>query len=408
MAQVNNRKKDAATYSGVEGTYGTGATTARLSIVSDSWEANLDQPPVAVDAESSELYDHQSPIFGLQTGEAKFDLYVRPPETAPMTTGTMTAPAQLSLMHAWLGGLSPAAGGNTGAVLAASAGTATAIEVVSAANLAAGQWILVQTANGLEPGRISTIASTTVNLNPGLSTTPTNNGVVASMANLYPTPGVDSCSSVTLEHTTLLTTNQQRLLGCIGDFEWRFAQNEPLKCGVTARAAKWERGSLSLATSVGSDTAGLPFALVDGAKFLLQGVATATATHVPIEEITMKMATGLAHTPDIGGAVNGTAGITRVGERMAAEWVVTMRTDEAQMTAWAAQTYLQAVLMVPRGTGVTRQYALWSLPRATIEGKPKRVYSGDGRERYAITLRSQIDTSLSTALLKAPWIHAVG
>jgi hypothetical protein len=282
------------------------------------------------------------------------------------------------------------------------------VNFTSASNFAAGQWCCIETANGLEPARIESFATAAATLNPCLSTTPSTAGVVANLVNLYPTPGVDSCGSVTLEHTKQsVVTNQIRLLGCIGDLEWVIAQNDALKCTVSARAASWERGSLSLAVTAGSDTGGTPIALADGAKFLLQAVATATPTHVPFEEISIKTSLGLDHIPDMGGAIQGTAGIMRVGERMFCEWTVTLRTDEAQMTAWAAQTALQAALMVSRGTGTSKQWVVWHMPKCIIEGKPKRSYSSDGRERYVLTLRSQIDTSLSTAILKAPFIHAV-
>lgn len=408
MAQVNNRKNDAATYGGAEGTYGTGATTARLSPVGGSFEAELTQEPIAVDAESAEFYDHQSPLFGLKRATAKLSLYVRPTETAPLSTGTVTYSEQVKLLKAWFGGGAPATGASVGTTTTGSPGTASVVNFTSASNFAAGQWCCVETANGLEPGYIESIATNAVTLNPCLSTTPSTAGVVANLVNLYPTTGVDSCSSYTLEHTKAgLTTNQVRLLGCIGDFEWVITQNDTLKCNVSVRAASWERGSLSLATTVGADTGGTPIALTDGAKFLLQAVATATPTHVPFEEISIKTMLGLTHIPDLGGAIQGTAGIARTGERMFCEWTVTLRADEAQMTAWAAQTYLQAALMVPRGTGTSKAWAVWHMKRCTIEGKPKRSFSSDGRERYTLTLRSQIDTSLSPPILKAPFVHAV-
>lgn len=409
MAQVNNRKNDAATYGGAESSaYGTAGSSARLSPVGGSFEAELTQEPIAVDAESAEFYDHQSPLFGLKRATAKMALYVRPVESAPLATGTVTYSEQVKLMKAWFGGGAPATGASVGTTTTGSPGTAAVVNFTSASNFAAGQWCQIETANGLEAARIESIATNAVTLNPCLSTTPSTAGVVANLVNLYPTTGVDSCLSYTLEHTKAgLTTNQVRLLGCIGDFEWVITQNETLKCSVSVRAASWERGSLSLATTVGADTGGTPIALTDGAKFLLQAVATATPTHVPFEEISIKTMLGLTHIPDMGGAIQGTAGIARTGDRMFCEWTVTLRADEAQMTAWAAQTYLQAHLIVPRGTGTARQHAVWSMPRCTIEGKPKRTYSSDGRERYTLVLRSQIDTSLSTAILKAPFVHAV-
>lgn len=408
MAQVNNRKKDAATYVGVEGTFGTGATTARLSPVSDSFEASLTQEVIAVDAESAELFDHQSPLFGLKRATAKFGLYVRPAETAPLATGTVTYSAQLAMLKAWFGGGAPATGASVGTTTTGSPGTASVVNFTSASNFAAGQWCCIETANGLEPARIESFATNAATLNPCLSTTPSTSGVIANLVNLYPTAGVDSVSAVTIEHTKQsVVTNQVRLLGCIGDIEWTITQNDTAKCTVSARAASWERGSLSLAVTVGADTGGTPIALTDGAKFLLQAVATATPTHVPFEEISIKTMLGLAHIPDMGGSIQGTAGVVRVGERMFSEWTVTLRADEAQMTAWSSQTALQAALMIPRGTGTSKQWAVWHMPRCIIEGKPTRSYSSDGRERYTLTLRSQIDTTLGTAILKAPFIHAV-
>lgn len=407
MAQVNNRKKDAATYAGVEGTYGTAATTARLSVISDSFEHDLTQDPIPVDCESTELFDHQSPLFGLKRATAKFGLYVRPAEAAPLSTGTVTYSAQMAILKALFGGGSPADGASVGTTATGSPGTATSVNFTSASNFAAGQLCLIETANGLEPARIGSFSTNTATLSLGLSASPSAGGVIANLVNLYPTPGVDSCSSITIEHAkSQYDQNQVRLLGCIGDVEWTFAQNDTLKCMVSVRAANWSRGALSLSTSAGQDTGGTPIAITDGAKLILQDATTATPTHVPFEEVSVKVMLGLAHVPDLGGSVQGTAGIARVGERTFAEWTITLRADEAMMTRWSAQTLTQVALMVPRGTGTSKQWAVFYSPRCVIEGKPKRSYSSDGRERYVITLRSQIDTSLGSALLKAPFIFA--
>lgn len=408
MAQVNVRKKDAATYVGAESTYGTAATTARLSPVGDSFESDLTQEPIAVDAESAEFFDHQTPIHGLKRATAKFQLYVRPAESAVLSTGTVTYSAQIAMLKAWFGGASPADGASVGTTTTGSPGTATVVNATSGTPFTAGQWALFPVGSTTEPGRIVSIATNALTLNPGLSTTPDAAGALSNLVNLYPTPGVDSAASVTLEHTYAGdATSQVRLLGCIGDVEWTITQNDTTKCSISARAANWERGSLSLSTAVGADTGGTPIALTDGAKLLLQGVATATATHVPFEEISIKTMLGLGHVTDLGGVVQGTAGIVRTGERMFTEWTITLRADEAQMAAWLAQTLLQVALMIPKGSGASRQWAVWHMPRCTIEGKPKRSPSSDGRMRYVLTLRSQIDTSLGTALLKAPFIHAV-
>lgn len=408
MAQENIRRVPAVTNAGVEGTYGTAATTARISPVSGSFEFDVTQDPIAVDAESAELYDHQSPVLGLKRATFKFDHHLRPAKTSPLSTSTVAYPAFVSMLKAWFGGASPADGANVGTTATASPGTSTSVNVTSDTNFTAGEWLLIQTANGLEPCRLASKAANTLTLSPGLSTTPSANGVVANLVNLYPTPGVDSCSSVTIEHAKSDSANEQvQLLGCIADIEFSVAQNEIVRFMVNGRAANWNAGALSLSTSVGSDTSGSPFALASDAKLLFQDATASTATHVSFEEVSFKVSLGLEHIVDLGGSVQGTAGIARVAERMFCEVTLTLRENTSTLTDWSAGTLKRVALMIPRGSGATRQWCVFDVPRAAIEGRPKLSYSSSGRMRHTVTLRSQIDTSLSTALRKAPFILAL-
>lgn len=408
MAQENIRRIPAVTLAGVEGTYGTAATTARINPVSGTFEHTVTQDPIAVDAESAELYDHQSPVLGLKRATFRFDHHLRPADSAPLSTSTVVYPAFVSMLKAWFGGASPADSANVGTTATASPGTATSVNVTSDTNFTAGEWLLIQTANGLEPCRLASKAANTLALLPGLSTTPSANGVVANLVNLYPTPGVDSCSACTIEHAKADSANEQvRLLGCIADIEFSVAQNELVRFSINGRAANWSAGALSISTAVGADTAGSPFALASDAKLLFQDTTTTTQTHVSFEEISFKISLGLEHVVDLGGTVQGTAGIARVADRMFCEVTVTLREDTSTLTDWAAGTLKRVTLMIPRGSGTSRQWLVFDVPRASIEGRPTISYSSSGRMRHTVTLRSQIDTSLSTALRKAPFILAL-
>jgi hypothetical protein len=409
MAQVNLRAADAATFVGVEGTYGTAPTVARLTPVSGTINIVPQQDELEVNDESVFLHDYRQPARGLKSTNSTAELQCNIKRLAALlTTGTLAAPALYRhLVRALLGGMSPAEGGSVGATLDASPGTTTALEVLSAANLAVGQWILVPTANGREPGRIASISGTTVTLNPGLSTAPTASGEIAHCVTTY--LNQDNSLSITLQHAKAGSADEQyEMRGCTGDLEITVNRAELASLTARLRAAVWRQGALSLSVAAGADATGNAYASTQDAVFLLQAQATATRVNYDVEECTFRVDTGMAHVPSLSGVVEGTAGVFRVGARQAVEATVTIRMDAAQRTAWDAQTQLQLWLQIPGGSGATRQWLSVGMPRCILVGNPQPVASSDGRVRYTLTLRGQMDTAGASTLARSPFVMAVG
>lgn len=408
MAQSNIRSGDAATYVGVESTYGTLPTVRRLTPIMGTVVPGPQQADLDVMDESIYLHDRKTTARGLTDGSTiPFELYARRLSPA-LTSGTLDAPAQYrDVVRALLGGMSPAQGGNVGATLTGSPGTTTSLNVVSAANLAVGQWITVETANGPEPARIDGISGTTIALKPGLSTAPSSGGAVAHCITHFLT---DSNSlSLSVQHAKAGSADEQyQFVGCTGDMTITAARNELVRIACALRAAYWTRGALSISAAVGGDTVGAPFSPLNDGVFLLQPVATATRTNYNVEQISVAANTGMTHIPSLVGSVGGTLGVMRVAERNAVTMQVTLPMDPDQITNWSGQTALQAWLQIPAGSGASRQWLIVGLPKCFVLGVPQPVASSDGRVQYQITLAAQIpDTSGATELIRSPFIFAV-
>jgi hypothetical protein len=221
-------------------------------------------------------------------------------------------------------------------------------------------------------------------------------------------PSDTNTSTITVQHAKAGNANEQyQFLGCTGNISLALARNSEVTVGFDLQAANWSQGALSLATSVGNDGRGTPFAVV-GAKTLLQAYGTATATNYDVEECSVDLKLGMSRIPSLSGTVEGTAGVMRTGERVAAEINLTVRMDTTWITGWSAQTLYQFAIMIPSGTGSSKQWFVFHAPKCQIVGVPERDFGADGRVRYKLKLLPQIDTSGSTAALRSPWSIAVG
>ena len=405
MAAVDIRANESATYTGVESTYGTAATTARATIVTGSFQPKLMQTELPVLKESVYLHDNQTTVQGLKSDGSgcSFQTYACA-RSAQLTSSTVTHDSWEKMLGALCGGVTPADGANVGDTN--TGGTAAAIDVSSATDFSAGQWITAPVGSSTEPARIASIASLTLTCNPGLSASPAGSGNIAHMVCFYPSD--TNTSAITVQHAKAGNANEQyEFRGCTGNISLAMARNSEVTVGFDLQAADWSQGALSFATTVGNDGRGTPFAVV-GAKTLLQAYGTATATNYDVEECSVDLKLGMTHIPSISGTVQGTAGVMRVGERVAAEINLTVRMDTTWITGWSAQTLYQFAIMVPSGTGSSKQWFVFHAPKCQIVGVPERDFGADGRVRYKLKLLPQIDTSGSTAALRSPWSIAIG
>lgn len=405
MAAEDLRAGESATYFGTESTYGTAATTARGTIVTGSFQPKLMQTELPVLKESTLLHDNQTTVQGLKSDGSgcSFQTYACPRATQ-LTSSTLALDVWEKQLYALCGGVTPADGANVGDTN--TGGTASVPTVSSGTDFAAGMWATFPVGSSTEPAKIASISTTSLTCNPGLSAAPAGSGNVAHMVSFYPSD--TNTSSVTVQHAKAGSANEQyEFLGCTGNISLAFVRNSEVTVGFDLQAASWRQGALSLATTVGSDGRGAPFAVV-GAKTLLQAYGTATATNYHVEECSVDLKLGMTHLPSLSGTVEGTAGVMRTGERIAAEINLTVRMDTTWVTGWSAQTLYQFMIAIPSGTGATKQWLVFHAPKCQIVGVPERDFGADGRVRYKLKLLPQIDTAGANAAMRAPWSLSIG
>lgn len=392
---------------GVETTFNTAPSLNRVIPVSKSAKLSISGGEVANESESPELYDRKDMVAGLKSWTLDFDAYLKT-LSSRLYTGTLTTPQFLKMLAAWFGGQSPADAASVGTTTSASPGTATSVNVASDTNIGVGELLQIPTANGAEVCRVSAKPGGNVlTLNPGLSTTPSASAQVAQMVNLYPTPGVGSVSSCAFQVALADSANEQyQLLGGIAAVQFKITSGGLLTVSVRAKGKTWTRGALSITTAVASDSMGTPVGFMNNAKLLLQAIATATATGVSFEEVSIEYDLGLDFVPDASGANEGASGVIRATGREFAKVGIKAKMDTQFVTWYTSQTALQMLLSIPTGSGATRQHIAWYLPNCKIDMAPQPIESG-GRRLYEFGLTSRIDTSLS-GMLKTPGILAVG
>lgn len=406
MSQTNLRSADAVTYMGEEAVaFGTlAASMQRCTPIADSVECSLMQDELENDAESIHLYDKQTTVQGLKSGTFKCGYYAKA-LSGRLTSSTLTVPVLYNVLRCLVGGMSPASGATVGAVAASPAGTATAVDVVSAANINEGEFITGIVSGVTEIGRVRSKATNTLTMIPGFSAVLTSASAVGSCITLYP----DESNTKTLSVQRGLVgyaSEQYQLLGCTGGFSLRIANGQLLRFDLDLVAADWSQGALSLTTTAGTDSMGAPF-LCGNQKVLLQAAATGAPTQFNIDDVTIEINGGMTHIPAHGGT-QGKVGVMRTGQRLACVIKVKIRADVDWQTNWSAQSLYQFFYSATSGSGTSRQHLAFNAPRCQIVGNPVRTKLSENRVGYELTLHPQIDTSLSTALLRAPWAIGIG
>lgn len=404
MAQTNLRSIDAVTFLGVESSYATLPSMSRATPIADSVEMTLERDELENDSESIYLYDKQTTVQGFKRASVRFGYYAKA-LSSRLTTSTLSVPILYNVLRALLGGMSPASGANVGAVAASPAGTATAVDLVSATNINAGEFITGITGGVTEIGRVLSKSSNTLTMMPGFSGVLTSASAVGSCITLFP----DESNTLTfaMQHGKVgYSSEQMQVLGLTGGFQIRITNGQLIRLDFDCTGADWSDGALSLTTTAGTDSMGAPF-LAANQRVLLQAAATAAPTQFVLEEATIEINGGMTHIPAHGGT-NGFVGAMRTGQRLAATIRVKIRADVDWMTNWSAQSLYQFFYAATSGSGTSRQHFAFHAPRCQIVGKPARTKLADGRVGYELTLHPQIDTSLSTALLRAPWALGIG
>lgn len=373
--------------------------------ISGSVEPDTAQDELEVEDESVYLHDYKAPVLGIKNGGVKCAYYLRPQATRLATAATPdTTPLGIMLKAAFGDEIAEA-----GSAITASS-SATAVDITSGGAANIGAWHIFPVGDTNEVGRVSAIATNALTLDFGLSTTADTGEDMVNMHNWYPKPS--STETVYIQHAKAnsSTTHKWAFRGCICEsVEFDLARNALPKATFTFKSATWEfTTDDSVAVTVGTDTMGVPFAMKD-AEMYLQSTATATRTQYPFLSASIKVNTGMRFAETLGGT-EGRASAYRDGQRMFAEATVkTVSADAAAFnTWWTNRTALQLVIAVPSGTGSTKRWMVFDLPKCIIVGPPKTVKEA-GMATTEFTLRSQMrSTSGATDLARTPFVLAIG
>ena len=393
MAQLTIPVGARKLFVGQESTYGTAASTAFARHIEGSLNATLSQTEIEHNAGSARLFQQFVTRQGLQSNASTvaFGIHAKPAFLKLDTGATPSTPYLGKLLEAILGGEAKGAG----STVSGAGSTQTTIDVQAGhgSRFKVGTVIHVEVSSVYYPRAITAINTDTLTIWPELAVAPSAGDDVINSYSYFLTES--NTKSLTIEDTFTVpssdaATVQRRLLGCTGGINFSIARDTLATFGFDLRAAAWEYGTLSLATTVGAETMGDPIPVTNGQIFL-QPEGVTTATPYAVASMQGSMNTGMQHLLTLGG-VQGTSGVARMGGRDSAEFTVRARIDVDRYTEWSSQTLLRFLALFPYGSGTSARTVALHVNRVQLVGKPAEVEEG-GFLYYDLKFRPVLDTS---------------
>lgn len=407
MAQIVVPTASEKLYLGQESTYGTAATTAFAAHVQGSARAKLSQTELEDTTASSRLFKRFASVQGLKSADSgiSFSIYAKPAASLLTTAASPSTPYLGTMLKALLGDEYAAAGST-----AAGTPSTTSIDVQTGhgTRFRVGTIVAVEVSNVYYHRVVTGVSTDTLTVWPALPSAPSAGDDVVNSYNYFLTES--NSKSLTIEHTHTVpssdaATVQRRLLGCTGGLSFTVGRDSLAQFGFDLRAADWEYGSLSLATTVGTETMGSDIAVTAGVVYL-QAAATTTDTQYCVASLGVSHDLGMVHLPCLGG-VQGTSGVGRNGGRMPAEFSLRIKADVARYTEWSAQTLLRMLAVFPRGSGTSKRAVTLYCNQAQIVGVPQEVEEG-GFLYYDLKLRPVLDTAQTVdTAAGSPFLYAL-
>lgn len=379
---------------GIESTYGTAATTAFVQHIAGSAKPKLSQTEIEHNAASARLFQSFTTRQGLKSSGSgvAFGVHAKPASAVLDTGATPATPYLGTLLKAILGGEYSAAGSTCAA---GATTTSVPVQLGHGSRFRVGTVVAIEYSSARYFRVITGISTDTLTVWPALPGAPSSGDDVLNGYSYYLTER--NAQTLTVEHThtvssTDAATVQRRLLGCTGNLSFEVARDALASFGFDLKAADWEYGSLSLTTTVGTETMADPVAVTQGVVYL-QDAGTTTDTKYCVASLSSSFNSGMTHLPCLGG-VQGTSGVGRMGGRDAAELTLRFKADVARYTEWSAQTLLRMLALFPSGSGNSARAVSLFANRAQIVGVPVEVEDG-GFLYYEVKLRPVLDTSLT-------------
>lgn len=410
MAQINQRSKDAATYVAQESVFATAPTPPlgqmlRAFPVEGSFVAELEQTELDNLEESVDLYDVKATVRGLKGGTVKADFYARVPAQLVGAQGPTTHYLG-AILDTGLGASASDLGSTTDIVPSST----SVVNVVAGEGVRfdQGQWIGVEVAGAIEPARVSTVVGDALTVYPHLSGIPGTGVLVANSYTYAPDP--NNTKTLHIQHAKAATAGtglQWTISGSTVNLSFDIKRNELAKISMEGAAASWQGpGNYGLSVASAADTLSAPFAVRD-AVTLFQTNATTTRTSYCLISADIKLNGGMEHVECLG-ATEGKIGAFRKSQRLFAEATLKFRFDNAvDATNWTNQDVMSCIVMIPKGSGLTRRWFVLDMASCRIVGKPKLSDEG-GMLYMEVTLQSAIDqlttkSATPTAMEQAPF-----
>lgn len=368
---------------GVEPTFGTAATTAFAAHVVGSAKAKLSQTELEHNAASARLFKRFASLLGLKSNDSgiSFAVHAKVASAQLNAAATPSTPYLGTLIKAIMGGEYSAAGSTC-----AAGATATSIPVQTGhgSRFRVGTVVMIQYNSALYARAITNIATDTLTVWPALPGSPSSTNLVLNSYSYFLTEA--NSQSLTVEHTFTspssdAATVQRRLLGCTGGMSFEVASDSLAQFGFDLKAADWSFGSLSVGTTVGSETMSDPIP-VTNATVYLQPAATTTDTECKVSKLTGSFNSGMTHLKRMGG-VQGTHATARMGGRDNAEFQLTFLEDVDRHTDWSGRTLQRMLAIFQTGSGTSARSVALFANQVQIVGNPELVEEGGFAYRTA-------------------------
>lgn len=395
MSQQSLRVRQAATYVGSETSFAVLPTTMyRAFPVEGSVAIDMEQKQLDNMDQRTNLYDYLAPVFGLKDGKIKMEFYCKSP-TAQLLAGVLPTTSYIDQIFDAAWGYRFANSGSNRA--GASSTTQTLVTSATADNFELGSWIGVEVAGVIEATKVVAIdlLTDTLTVFPALSAAPQSGARVINGYNYAPKQ--NHTGSLHIQHAICGNSNpttQMVSSGSAINLTVSAKRNELAKIEVEGAIGSFlGPQALGFVTSSASDPFTSPYAVRDALVYFQAAGSAQPAVPYSLHEFTIKTMGVMEHIEGLGGT-EGKSASFRKGQRLFAEATLRFRYDnDVDAQAYANISLAQAMIIIPKGSGLTKRFTIFDMPNAYIFGKPKLVEES-GLLYMTVTLHASADTNI--------------
>jgi len=395
MTQQSLRTKQAATYVGSETSFAVLPTTMyRCFPVEGSVAIDMEQKQLDNMDQRTNLYDYLAPVFGLKDGKIKMEFYAKAP-TAQLLAGVAPTTSYMDQVFDAAWGYRFANSGSNRNL--PSSTTVISVTAAEADNFQLGGWIGVEIAGVIEATKVVAIdlVADTLTVFPALSAAPSSGNRIINGYNYAPKQ--NHTGSLHIQHAICGDSNPTTQMASSGsaiNLTVSAKRNELAKFEVEGMIGSWRGPSaLGFVTSSASDPFTAPFAVRDALVYFQAAGSAVPAVAYSLHEFTIKTNGVMQHIEGLGGT-EGKSASFRKGQRLFAEATLKFRYDnDVDATTYSNISLAQAMIIIPKGSALTKRFTIFDMPNAYIFGKPKLVEES-GLLYMQVTLHASADTNI--------------